>query len=95
MLRRGAVDGVASAIAGLMGMHRGDARASVLKKRSAGLGTVVQGAVDGCMGNGGARRHGVVLRRRRGGVGVGLKLIWKISTRALLYTNEVHHYRFY
>ena len=72
----------------------GGARAAASKKRSVGLGTVARGTVDGCAGNGGARRHGVVLRRRRGGVGVGLKLIWKISTRALLYTNEVHHCRF-
>ena len=46
MLRRGAVDGVGSALAW------GGARASASKKRSAGLGTAAQGAVDSCSGMG-------------------------------------------
>jgi len=51
VLWHGAVDGV------------GGARASASKKRSMGLGTAARGAVDGCAGNGGARRRGVVFRR--------------------------------
>ena len=42
VLRRRAVDGVGSAPA------CGGARASVSKNKSAGLGTVARGAVDGC-----------------------------------------------
>ena len=44
----------------------GGARASASKKRSAGLGMAAQGAVDGCAGNSGAHRCGIVLWRRRG-----------------------------
>ena len=46
VLRHRAVDGVGSAPAW------GGARASALKKRSAGLGTAARGAVDGCSGVG-------------------------------------------
>ena len=54
----------------------GGAWASASKKRSAGLGTAAWGMVDGCAGNGGARRRGVVLRwgRGRGWHGVEMNL---------------------
>ena len=39
VLRHGVVDDVVGAGVGLTGTYRGDARASVSKKRSAGLGT--------------------------------------------------------
>ena len=63
VLRRGTVDGVGSAPAW------GGARASASKKRSAGLGTAVRGAVDGCSGVG--RCTGVGVEEEECGAGNG------------------------
>ena len=70
VLRHRAVDDMGSAPAW------GGARAAASKKRSAGLGTAALAAEDGCVGNGGARRRGVVLCRRggRGWHGVEMNL---------------------
>ena len=63
MLQHGAVDDVGSAPAW------GGARASASKKRSAGLGTVARGAVDGCSGMGRCTGIGVEEEERKAGNG--------------------------
>ena len=67
MLQRGAVDGVGwcSGVGRCMSVG--------VEEEERGARNGDAGAVDGCVGNGGARQHGVVLRRRGGGVGAGLK----------------------
>ena len=72
VLRRRAVDGVGSAPAW------GGARASALKKRSAGLGTVARGAVDGCSSVGQCTGVGVEEEERgarNGGAGGGGRVL--------------------
>ena len=94
VLRRGVVDGVTGAGAGRMGMHQGDVRVLASKKRSTGLGTVTWGAVDGCVGNGGAHRRGVVLRRREGRGWRGVEMNLDNFNPHLAFIPVAHHCRF-
>ena len=60
----------------------------VEEEERGGLGTVAQGVVGGCAGNGGARRQGVVLQRCGGRGWCGVEMNLNNFNPRLFYTSS-------